>query len=99
MITRYDGFTPVGEVEVCAFCGKELAASGAEVAQEELPAGLRREGERQVCYLCAHYVVNPFVQKCILHDREVEALDSCSSFRRREEDPADSSTDSAPSIF
>ncbi len=73
IVTRYDGFTPAGEMEVCAFCG---ADSPGEIPSESgLPEGLRREGPRRVCYLCAEYVLNPFVQKCSLTGKEVEALD------------------------
>ena len=79
-VTRYEGFTAVGEVETCALCGHEFAPGEAEVETEETPEFLRRSGPRRVCYLCVHYVVNPFVQKCVLHDREVEALDSCPRF-------------------
>ena len=34
----------------------------------------------KLCRKCAHYVVNPFTQRCMLHDREVEATDSCDQF-------------------
>lgn len=34
----------------------------------------------RLCRKCAHYVVNPFTQRCMLHDRVVEATDSCDQF-------------------
>jgi hypothetical protein len=44
-------------------------------------------GEREVaetvgrlCRLCAHYVVNPFLQRCGRSNREVEATDTCNQF-------------------
>jgi hypothetical protein len=34
----------------------------------------------RLCRKCKHYVVNPFTQRCMLHDKEVEATDSCEQF-------------------
>lgn len=34
----------------------------------------------KLCRKCRHYVVNPFTQRCMLHDRAVEATDSCDQF-------------------
>ncbi len=43
--------------------------------------------ERQKnCRYCEHYVVNPFTQRCGLHDREVQATDCCPEFQKKEED-------------
>ena len=80
MVKQYDGFTLIGEIKTCAFCGHELAAQDLIYLEDKIPEGLRRKGRRRNCYLCEHYVVNPFLQKCVLHNREVEALDSCPDF-------------------
>lgn len=97
IVTRYDGFTPAGEMEVCAFCG---ADSPGEIPSESgLPEGLRREGPRRVCYLCAEYVLNPFVQKCSLTGKEVEALDSCGRFRARPPRAVPPARRDTPDIF
>lgn len=34
----------------------------------------------RLCRHCAHYVVNPFLQRCGLTHREVEATDTCERF-------------------
>ncbi len=34
----------------------------------------------RLCRHCAHYVVNPFLQRCGRSNREVEATDTCSQF-------------------
>jgi hypothetical protein len=38
----------------------------------------------RLCRKCAHYVVNPFTQRCMLHDKEVEATDTCPRFTPRD---------------
>lgn len=93
---RYEGFTKVGETLTCASCGHEFADE-AEV-QFKVPAApvvfteadrprdpkVFEEGENQrLCRYCANYVVNPFVQWCAQHRKEVEATDTCSAFRAR----------------
>lgn len=39
-----------------------------------------RETVSRLCRHCAHYVVNPFLQRCGLSKREVAATDSCAEF-------------------
>jgi hypothetical protein len=43
---------------------------------------------RRNCRYCEHYVMNPFTQRCGLHDREVQATDCCPDFQeeKKEED-------------
>ncbi|HPJ72652.1 MAG TPA: hypothetical protein PK636_08205, partial [bacterium] len=48
-VTRYDGFTAVGEIETCALCGREFAPGEVETEREETPEFLRRSGPRRVC--------------------------------------------------
>lgn len=53
-------------------------------AKEHPPSGpdlfdIEQETAR-LCRKCVHYVVNPFTQRCMLHDRVVEATDSCDQF-------------------
>jgi hypothetical protein len=40
-------------------------------------------GPLRICRNCRSYVVNPFTQKCMLHEREVTATDTCPDFERR----------------
>ena len=93
---RYDGFVRVGETLTCALCGHEFA-SEAEVefkgasrpqvfteADKPRPVKVFEVGENaQMCRHCAEYVVNPFLQRCMLHKVEVEATDTCPHFRAR----------------
>lgn len=40
-----------------------------------------RETVGRLCRHCAHYVVNPFLQRCGRSNREVEATDTCNKFK------------------
>ena len=100
IVKQYDGFTPVGEIKTCAFCGHVLEEEDLAYIRDAIPEGLRPAGERRSCYLCEHYVVNPFLQKCVLHDREVEALDSCPEFSPKPHPPPEKPRKTKPpSIF
>jgi hypothetical protein len=37
----------------------------------------------RICRNCRSYVVNPYTQKCMLHEREVTATDTCDDFSER----------------
>jgi hypothetical protein len=57
---------------------------------DETPSKPRvfEQGEnKRLCRYCAHYVVNPFVQRCALLRREVEATDTCEHFTAAEKSP------------
>ena len=96
MVKKYDGFTLVGEIKTCAFCGYEFDEEEPEIVKERPPGWVNDKVLKKVCHRCRHYVINPFVQKCVLHDREVEATGTCGDFSpppvpeietKREEDP------------
>lgn len=92
----YEGLKKTGEELFCSACGHRFA-SEAEVpykqkqevrvfseADRPAPVEVFQEGEaRALCRSCAHYVVNPFVQWCARHRKEVEATDSCEHFEPR----------------
>ena len=94
----YEGLKKTGEVLVCSACGHEYAGED-EVpfkhresvhvftdADRSRAVKVFSEGEAEaLCRHCAHYVVNPFMQWCGLHKKEVEATDTCRQFKRREE--------------
>ena len=100
----YDGFTKSGERFLCASCGFEYA-SEAEVpfkikntapkifsdADRSAKVEVFDEGEnQQLCRYCASYIVNPFTQFCAIHNKEVQATDTCAQFTKAEEkDDAD----------
>ena len=93
---KYEGFRRVGETLKCALCGHEFGTE-AEVefkgaarpkvfteADRPRPVKVFGEGETaEMCRHCAEYVVNPFLQRCMLHQVEVEATDTCPHFRKR----------------
>ena len=88
----YDGFTKTGESLTCALCGHAFA-SEAEIPFKDnrpkvfteddrpRPVPVFREDEKgRMCRYCAEYVVNPFLQRCGLHQCEVQATDTCPHF-------------------
>jgi len=92
----YEGFTRVGERVKCAVCGHVFEAEAAPVAPvKKTPAiftdadrspvlAVFGDGENRVlCRYCAHYLVNPFKQFCTVHNKEVEATDTCPQFTER----------------
>lgn len=93
----YEGFKKVGETFVCVSCGHAFA-SEAEVPfkgrktlnifskadlgpKVDVFAG---DEKGRICRYCGHYVVNPFIQRCGRHHREVQATDTCSDFAVKE---------------
>lgn len=97
----YDGLKKTGERLFCSACGHEYAAEDDVVFKHNEAAPrvfsaddrpekieLFAEGEnRNLCRYCADYVVNPFMQFCALHRREVQATDTCPRFRPPPEKP------------
>ena len=82
VVKKYDGFTLVGEIDTCAFCGYEFDEEP-EVIRGRPPGWVNDKELKKVCHRCRHYVINPFVQKCVLHQWEVEATDTCADFSLR----------------
>ncbi|MFA7159942.1 MAG: hypothetical protein WC299_11625 [Kiritimatiellia bacterium] len=92
---RYEGFKRAGEDLACASCGHAFA-SEAEVPfkQKKQPAlfspgdlaprpeVFEKDEAARLCRHCANYVVNPFIQRCALQGKEVEATDSCRHFKK-----------------
>ena len=92
----YEGFKKVGERLTCFGCGHEYA-SEAEVpfkekrvpkvfeasdAPKAVKVFKKNEADR-LCRYCKHYVVNPFLQRCGLRGKLVEATDTCERFERK----------------
>jgi rubredoxin len=80
VVKKYDGFTLVGEIDTCAFCGYEFNEEEPEVIRDSPPGWVNDKELKKVCHRCQNYVINPFIQKCVLHQREVEATDTCEDF-------------------
>lgn len=91
---RYDGFRRIGENLNCSTCGHEFTSEG-EVPFKKKPQSalfnrselndqpqiFKSDDAAHLCRHCAHYVVNPFIQRCTLLKKEVEATDSCVNFK------------------
>ncbi|WFB34949.1 hypothetical protein P3T73_12345 [Kiritimatiellota bacterium B12222] len=91
----YDGFKKVGETQRCSACGKSSASQSLRSAPKKDPLAALfgedavpenvtifdvEEETACMCRKCMHYVLHPFTQRCGLHDREVQAIDSCDDF-------------------
>lgn len=91
----YEGFSKIGETLSCAACGfifeseervpykeKEAAPVIFTDADRSEKVEIFDEGEsRNLCRYCAEYVVNPFMQFCSRHKKEVQATDGCNDFK------------------
>lgn len=91
---RYEGFKRTGEDLACSLCG-HIFANENEVPFKKKPSShlfdpkeldakpkiFKPDDAARLCRHCAHYVVNPFVQRCALRRKEVEATDSCPKFK------------------
>ena len=99
----YESFTKTGETLRCALCHHVFASeqnipfkeSGRPKVfrEEDKPRAIRvfREDEKgRICRYCAEYVVNPFLQRCGLTNREVQATDMCDRFAPKPDPPSDS---------
>ena len=98
----YEGLKKIGETLSCAACGY-IFPSESEVpfkthaaapkiftdADRSEKVAVFDEGEnRRICRYCADYVVNPFIQFCSRHKKEVQATDSCPQFSPVPEKPS-----------
>ena len=96
-VPKYDGFKRVGDDLYCASCG-HVYADEAQVPFKDpcrprvfsaddaprRPDIFRGDEKGRTCRYCRHYVINPFTQRCGLHNRVVEATDTCGQFEARE---------------
>lgn len=98
----YEGLKKIGETLSCSACGfvfeseaavpykeKEAAPQVFTDADRSEKVEIFAEGEnKRLCRYCAAYVVNPFMQFCSHHKKEVEATDTCEDFKASEGDSA-----------
>jgi len=90
----YEGLSKTGEKLSCSVCGV-VFASEEEVPFKEKEAAPKiftdadrsekvevfaEDENKGLCRYCAEYVLNPFMQFCSLHKKEVQATDSCERF-------------------
>lgn len=96
----YDGFKKTGEALTCAACGyvypdeeqvpfkNRPNVNVFTEADRSAPVKVFREDEKgKVCRYCESYVINPFMQWCSIHKKEVEATDTCSKFTKKKDPP------------
>jgi rRNA maturation protein Nop10 len=89
----YDGFSKIGEKIICVSCGHVFEDESVVPFKEHSGPAVFSDADRSKevrifrsdevghnCRHCDHYTVNPFVQRCGLHGREVDATDLCSDF-------------------
>ncbi len=96
----YEGFKKTGEIVICTACGHEYD-SGTDIpyrskskkpdvfSAADRPDKIRifRDDELgRTCRLCRHFVINPFTQRCGLHNRIVQATDWCDDFAAKTDD-------------
>ena len=93
---NYDGLTRVGETLSCASCGHVYPTEQEVPFKDKKPLQVFTEADHsskiklfrddensRLCRYCANYVINPFMQWCALHKKEVEATDTCAQFSKK----------------
>lgn len=96
----YEGFQKTGETLSCVSCGHRFASEkDVPFIKREKPkifSDADRSARIEIftsdekgrnCRHCKHYVKNPFVQRCGLHQMEVAASDCCADFTPKPDDP------------
>ena len=97
----YDGFTRIGERNKCAICGHVFEAPEESeeespperkipsiFSDDDAPEKINlfdEDENKSLCRYCTHYTVNPFRQWCGMHEKDVEATDTCAQFDAKEE--------------
>jgi hypothetical protein len=90
----YEGLKKTGEELSCSACGFVFASEAeapfkVRVAATHIFTDADRSEKVKVfdedetcrlCRYCANYVVNPFMQFCSHHKKEVQATDTCAQF-------------------
>lgn len=91
----YEGLKKTGEQLSCSACGfvfeseesvpykeKETAPEiFTDADRSEKVEVFEKDENKRLCHYCADYVINPFMQFCSHHKKEVQATDSCSEFK------------------
>lgn len=100
----YDGLRKSGETLKCGACGHEYRGEDEipykgrktvkvfdESDASKKPVVFREDEKGRLCRYCRHYVVNPFVQRCDITHKFVEATDTCARFDRKDVDAQEKS--------
>jgi len=99
-VPLYVGFKRMGETLICASCGHTFANEAAVPFKGQKPSPILDRADipktpqvfqpddiARLCRHCAHYVVNPFVQRCSLRQKIIEATDTCAHFEQKPQSP------------
>ena len=94
--SRYEGLSKVGEDLKCSGCGYVYTSEEEVPFIHSQPISVFSDSDRsaavqvfeeheadRICRHCVHYVINPFLQWCGNHKKEVEATDTCPQFERK----------------
>ena len=90
----YEGFRKVSEIVICVSCGQRYAKQNtipwaekmgglalfSDADKAQAPQIFKAEERGNSCRHCMHFVVNPFTERCGLHNRRVAATDICDDF-------------------
>ncbi len=92
----YEGFKKTGERLFCSACGYQYKSEEdipyktrkkvnifTEEDKSQALDIFKDDERRKNCRYCVHYVVNPFAQRCGLHNKFIEATDLCDDFERK----------------
>ena len=99
----YEGFQRTGETLSCVGCGHRFEADADVPYVKTVQPRIFTEADRSArieifasdekgrnCRHCRHYVKNPFLQRCGLHQVEIQATDCCEDFVAKDTDADDS---------
>ncbi len=71
---------------------KELLGLTGDIGSDKCACDVLSTGtsdaERRFCRDCRHFLVHPFITRCILHDRTVEPMQDCADFVARSKSDA-----------
>lgn len=80
----FDGLKKTGEKLSCSVCQTEFEdETQIEFIERGKVTVFTEDDGVRLCLNCKHYITDPFIQKCMLHRKEVEATDTCEGFVRR----------------
>jgi len=96
----FEGFQKTGETLSCVSCGHVFASEQEVPFVASKKPQIFTDADRSEkislftsdevghnCRHCKHYVKNPFIQRCGLHQMEVAATDCCADFTPKPDDP------------
>ena len=80
----YQGLKYIGNQYTCGFCQYEFSENEIPWAEEKTLNVIDTTDTGHICQYCKHYIINPFTQRCLIHQKDVNATDSCAQFIKKE---------------